>query len=417
MRGWNHDIGVTWCPTCPIRGRSKVHSKAGTSGQRSYHTTKRRFVFFLCMKNTLNSINGNYFHSFAVEAMVSLKRSLAIPERLGWESDPCTPSSWEGVTCITNPIGEGFVIYEIDLADKGLKGYISGMITLLQNLNSLDLSDNHLSGTIHSKISSARLELLNLSKNQFTGWFPNELYSILYRGGILDVSGNKGLCGVGIPSLPQCSLWTMVLHSKLFAAAVLILIGLVASTLKLKIAEYDANNPNFLLVVSYGVFRMRVAFYISLFHFLRVVLLYTISDFSVDDSYVLLRLTASEQILFVLCGVCVIVAALRGTWGQAKSYFMSVILCFCLFSMQLSAAASKAIYNRPWLMNLERLWVVINYSVLVCFYHMSESFDLKGYLIARIGIPLLQAMRSISLMHYTYLMLAFCYLVSAIMAY
>lgn len=50
-----------------------------------------------------------------VEAMVSLKRSLAIPERLGWESDPCTPSSWEGVTCITNPIGEGFVIYEIDL--------------------------------------------------------------------------------------------------------------------------------------------------------------------------------------------------------------------------------------------------------------------------------------------------------------
>ncbi|KAL0687084.1 hypothetical protein Bca4012_086761 [Brassica carinata] len=169
--------------------------------------------------------------------MESLKRSLGIPERLGWEADPCTPSSWEGVTCITDPIGQGFVIYEIDLADKGLKGYISGMIMLLQNLNSLnlssncligeisslvntnlvklDLSDNHLSGTIHSKLSSARLELLNLSKNQFTGWFPNELYSILYRGGILDVSGNKGLCGVGIPSLPQCSLWTMVLHTKL----------------------------------------------------------------------------------------------------------------------------------------------------------------------------------------------------------
>lgn len=195
--------------------------------------------------------------------MESLKRSLGIPERLGWEADPCTPSSWEGVTCITDPIGQGFVIYEIDLADKGLKGYISGMIMLLQNLNSLnlssncligeisslvntnlvklDLSDNHLSGTIHSKLSSARLELLNLSKNQFTGWFPNELYSILYRGGILDVSGNKGLCGVGIPSLPQCSLWTMVLHSKLFAALILILIGLVACTLKLKIAEYDAT--------------------------------------------------------------------------------------------------------------------------------------------------------------------------------
>lgn len=64
------------------------------------------------------------------------------------------------------------------------------------------------------------------------------------------VSGNKGLCGVGIPSLPQCSLWTMVLHSKLFAAAVLILIGLVASTLKLKIAEYDASKRVLILLFS-----------------------------------------------------------------------------------------------------------------------------------------------------------------------
>lgn len=45
--------------------------------------------------------------------MESLKRSLGIPERLGWEADPCTPSSWEGVTCITDPIGQGFVIYEM----------------------------------------------------------------------------------------------------------------------------------------------------------------------------------------------------------------------------------------------------------------------------------------------------------------
>ncbi|WZZ24097.1 hypothetical protein YC2023_007498 [Brassica napus] len=235
--------------------------------------------------------------------MESLKRSLGIPERLGWEADPCTPSSWEGVTCITDPIGQGFVIYEIDLADKGLKGYISGMIMLLQNLNSLnlssncligeisslvntnlvklDLSDNHLSGTIHSKLSSARLELLNLSKNQFTGWFPNELYSILYRGASLETRVYVALEYQVCLSV-HCGQWFSI--------------------------------PNFLLVVSYGVLRMRVAFYISLFHFLRVVLLYTISDFSVDDSYALLRFTATEQILFVYA---------------------------------LSAAASKAIYKRP----------------------------------------------------------------------
>ncbi|CAF2068341.1 unnamed protein product [Brassica napus] len=96
--------------------------------------------------------------------MESLKRSLGIPERLGWEADPCTPSSWEGVTCITDPIGQGFVIYEMNLSSNCLIGEISSLV----NTNLVKL-----------------------------------------------VSGNKGLCGVGIPSLPQCSLWTMVLHTKL----------------------------------------------------------------------------------------------------------------------------------------------------------------------------------------------------------
>ncbi|KAL0872740.1 hypothetical protein Bca101_022445 [Brassica carinata] len=343
--------------------------------------------------------------------MEALRESLRVPARMAWKGDPCTPSSWEGVKC--HSLGHGFVIKQIVLTNKGLKGYITGRIMILRNLDllnlssncitgdisslvnmnlvKLDLSDNHLSGVIHPKLCFATIELLNLSQNNFAGWFPNELHSLLYPRGGLDVSGNKDICGVGIPSLPECSLWTMLLHSKLFAAAMLILIGLIICTLKHKIVQYDPNNPNFLLVVSYGVFRMRVAFCITLFHFLRVMLLYIISDFSVDDSYVILRFTATEQILLVLFGACLIVATLR--------------------------AAAKAIYNKPWLMSLERIWVLINYGVLVGFYHMSDSFDLKGYLVSKIGAPLLQAMRSMSLIHYTYLMLAFCYMVSAMMAY
>ncbi|KAG2249895.1 hypothetical protein Bca52824_089523 [Brassica carinata] len=320
--------------------------------------------------------------------MEALRESLRVPARMAWKGDPCTPSSWEGVKC--HSLGHGFVIKQIVLTNKGLKGYITGRIMILRNLDLLNLSSNCITGDISSLVN------MNLVKL---------------------VSGNKDICGVGIPSLPECSLWTMLLHSKLFAAAMLILIGLIICTLKHKIVQYDPNNPNFLLVVSYGVFRMRVAFCITLFHFLRVMLLYIISDFSVDDSYVILRFTATEQILLVLFGACLIVATLRGKWGQTKGHFLAIILCFSLFSMHLSFAAAKAIYNKPWLMSLERIWVLINYGVLVGFYHMSDSFDLKGYLVSKIGAPLLQAMRSMSLIHYTYLMLAFCYMVSAMMAY
>lgn len=42
---------------------------------------------------------------FAVIAMRSLKESLRIPDRMGWNGDPCAPSTWdawEGVTCHPN---------------------------------------------------------------------------------------------------------------------------------------------------------------------------------------------------------------------------------------------------------------------------------------------------------------------------
>lgn len=39
---------------------------------------------------------------YAVAAMKALKESLRVPDRMGWNGDPCAPTTWdawEGVTC------------------------------------------------------------------------------------------------------------------------------------------------------------------------------------------------------------------------------------------------------------------------------------------------------------------------------
>lgn len=45
--------------------------------------------------------------------MHALKTSLNVPERMGWNGDPCTPTewdAWEGVTCNLAADGSSLVI-------------------------------------------------------------------------------------------------------------------------------------------------------------------------------------------------------------------------------------------------------------------------------------------------------------------
>ncbi|XP_073000097.1 receptor-like protein 4 isoform X2 [Typha latifolia] len=166
-----------------------------------------------------------------VAAMKALKESLKIPARMGWNGDPCAPTTWdawEGVTCHHSEKGQGLVVTQLDLASQGLKGYISDQISLLTNLVSLNLSSNSLEGELPSGLGKASLVRLDLSSNQFSGSIPDSfgstslqivllnnneldgqvperLYSIGVHGGVIDLSGNKGLCGV--PTLPACPLF------------------------------------------------------------------------------------------------------------------------------------------------------------------------------------------------------------------
>lgn len=163
-----------------------------------------------------------------VVAMRALKQSLRIPDRMGWNGDPCAPSTWdawEGVTCYYNKDRTALVITQLDLGSQGLKGFISEQINVLSHLVSLnlssnilqgsippglghgslrrvDLSNNQLIGTIPDSLGSRQLQLVLLSSNNLEGQVPENLYSIGVRGGTINLSGNQGLCGV--PSLPDC---------------------------------------------------------------------------------------------------------------------------------------------------------------------------------------------------------------------
>ncbi|XP_048136970.1 receptor-like protein 4 isoform X2 [Rhodamnia argentea] len=141
-----------------------------------------------------------------VAAMRALKESLGVPERMGWNGDPCAPTSWdawEGVTCHPNKDKTSLIIYQIDLGSQGLKGYISDQINLLSNLVSLNLSSNFLRGTVPSGLGENALARLDLSGNQLTGSIPDSLASsnmqlVLLNDNLLEGKVPEGLYSIGV---------------------------------------------------------------------------------------------------------------------------------------------------------------------------------------------------------------------------
>ncbi|KAI4357859.1 hypothetical protein L6164_001782 [Bauhinia variegata] len=218
-----------------------------------------------------------------VIAMKALKDSLRIPDRMGWNGDPCAPTNWdawEGVTCRVNQNKTSLVISQIDLGSQGLKGYMSDQISLLSDLVNLNLSSNSLEGTIPAGIGQKSLTHLDLSNNQLTGSIPDslassslqlvllngnllegrvqeQLYSIGVHGGAIDLYDNKGLCGV--PSLPSCPIFwengKLSTHGKiaiglscLFVFCVLLL--LVYIYIRRRRNDYDFGLPHELMSLS-----------------------------------------------------------------------------------------------------------------------------------------------------------------------
>lgn len=99
-------------------------------------------------------------------------------------NDPCSPSYWQGVTCVNNSV-VGIKWKEFDL-----RGSIPSEVGYLINLTSMNLGYNTLTSSIPPSIASlTKLSYLDLSLNYLTSSIPSEIGS-LQQLQYLDLSYN-----------------------------------------------------------------------------------------------------------------------------------------------------------------------------------------------------------------------------------
>ncbi|KAG4129324.1 hypothetical protein ERO13_D09G072900v2 [Gossypium hirsutum] len=154
-----------------------------------------------------------------VRALQALKKSLGLPNRFGWNGDPCVPKEhpWSGADCHFDKSGGKWFIDGLGLGNQGLRGSLPNEISKLHHLQSINLSGNSIHGVIPSSLGTVTsLETLDLSYNFLNGSIPESLGKLtalrrlvpsalggrLLNGASFNFTDNHGLCG--IPGLPKC---------------------------------------------------------------------------------------------------------------------------------------------------------------------------------------------------------------------
>ncbi|KHG07085.1 hypothetical protein F383_33781 [Gossypium arboreum] len=159
-----------------------------------------------------------------VRALQSLKKSLGLPNRFGWNGDPCVPKEhpWSGADChfdksgrkcgldnqglrgsLTNEISKLHHLQSINLSGNSIHGAIPSSLGAVTSLEILDLSYNFLNGSIPESLGKlTALRRLNLNGNSLSGRVPSALGGRLLNGASFNFTDNHGLCG--IPGLPKC---------------------------------------------------------------------------------------------------------------------------------------------------------------------------------------------------------------------
>ncbi|KAI6705180.1 hypothetical protein NL676_008142 [Syzygium grande] len=164
-----------------------------------------------------------------VRALQTLKTSLALPRRFGWNGDPCIPQQhpWSGADCHFNQTIGKWVIDGLGLGNQGLRGFLPKEISRLTHLQSINLSGNSIRGHIPSSLGTiSGLQILDLSYNFLNGSIPESLGQLtslkrlnvngnslsgrvpatlggrLLHRASFNFTDNDGLCG--IPGLPTC---------------------------------------------------------------------------------------------------------------------------------------------------------------------------------------------------------------------
>ncbi|XP_020596463.1 protein STRUBBELIG-RECEPTOR FAMILY 3-like isoform X4 [Phalaenopsis equestris] len=126
-----------------------------------------------------------------VYAISSLHTALGYPLLPGWTpfgGDPCL-QGWQGVQCV------GPNITAIVINDANLGGELGDKLGNFTSIITLDLSNNHIGGTIPKNLPLT-LRQLFLSSNQLTGRIPRSLENLTL---LSDVSFNENLLNGELP--------------------------------------------------------------------------------------------------------------------------------------------------------------------------------------------------------------------------
>eukprot|EP01018_Ginkgo_biloba_P023867 Gb_15787 [translate_table: standard] len=161
------------------------------------------FFWILCLLSwVLPEINGVKALGEEAQILLRMKKSLKDPHNAmkNWEESIDAPCNWNGIKC-ENATGK---VTEITIESKLLNGPIYSEICFLQSLKKLHLGDNDLHGNFPSALlNCSKLESLNLTTNHLTGTLPD--LSPLKSLQILDLTTNKftGEFPASVGNLPE----------------------------------------------------------------------------------------------------------------------------------------------------------------------------------------------------------------------
>ncbi|KAJ6297480.1 hypothetical protein OIU78_023099 [Salix suchowensis] len=130
-----------------------------------------------------------------VTAINSLYISLGSPVLPGWVSiggDPCG-EAWQGIVCNASEI------QSIILNGANLGGELGDNLGMFASIRSIDLSNNHIGGSIPSNLPATMLTFF-LAANNFTGSIPDSLSSLTLLN---DMSLNDNFLSGEIPDVFQ----------------------------------------------------------------------------------------------------------------------------------------------------------------------------------------------------------------------
>lgn len=127
-------------------------------------------------------VNSQESPSEDAAVMVALKKSLNVPDSLGW-SDP-DPCHWNHVTC-----SEQKRVTRIQIGRQNLKGTLPSNLKNLTQLERLELQWNNISGPVPSLNGLSSLQVIMLSENQFTS-IPSDFFTGLSSLQAVEIDNN-----------------------------------------------------------------------------------------------------------------------------------------------------------------------------------------------------------------------------------